>query len=328
MTFFTDSRGPDEWRRRLARVVEQEPLILTRPSRPAVASLREAPRMVYLGVGLCSRHHLSVGLPIDILGLILPAEAIRRAVGASQLLVLVADAHAMTNHLPALEIERRARLTVQVLARIARRLGLSRMVVVRASMLGRGGDYDRVLRPVVETSQGRHHPYVLRQVADVAYLTKRFGTLVKVGWSLGPERARHRHTDEVSFDRWVTPLSGVEAAYVYCWPGRALDDDRGRAPPYIVRDPGRRILLHGSEDVARKLERAADHASLPTVRAVRNHLRRLATSYARTVTPIQAPTVELRMQRILDHVFRPAALTRATPATPAARARRGSAATG
>ena len=298
-----------DWRDRFRRVVQQESLILTAPSLPAVRELVEPPQLVYLGVGLCTRHHLSEGLPVDVLGLILPAEAIRRALGAAQLLVLVADAHASTNHLPPDQIERRARRTVQALARVARRFALSRMVVVRASTFDSLDEFSGLLRAIETASDGRHHSYVLRQVADVAYLSRRCGPLVKVGWMLGRALMRRGATDELMFDRLVAPLSDASAAYVYCRPGRALDDERGRAPPYIVRDVTRRVLLDHREDVARKLEAAA--ASPLAVRAVKNHLRRITATYARTVAPLSAPTVEARTQNMLDRLFRPAVRARA-----------------
>ena len=293
-----------DWRDRLANVIEQDPLIVSRPSRPAVSMFRTAPRAVYLGVGLCTRSQLSAALPIDLLGMVLPAEAVRRAVGASQLLVLVADAHAMTNHLPPEGVERRARVTVSVLARIARRLRLSRLVVVRASALERQAEFQSILRSVRRSAGDRYHPYVLQQVTDVAYFTRSLGPVVKVGWTLGLGRSSPG-TDETSFDRLVAPLSGTRAAYVYCWPGRTLDPARGRAPPYVVIDPDRRVLLHGREDVSGKLARAEREDGRSTRRALRNHLRRLAAGYARVIGPLPGGSVEQRVQSMLSRIFRP-----------------------
>lgn len=306
MTFSIESNSPlldDSWRGRLASVIEQDPLIRSTPSRPAVKALTDAPRTIYMGVGLCTRTEVTRGLPFDLLGMVLPAEAIRRAVGASQLVVLVADAHAMTNHLPPERVEQRARLTVRALARIARRLSLSRLVVVRASKLAARDDFQRILRAVRRAGEGQYHPYVLQQVADVAYFSRSSGSVVKVGWALG-QTARGLN-DETRFDRLVAPLSGARAAYVYCWPGRTLDDARGRAPPYIVSDPEKRVLLQTDENVFEKLRRAEGEASRPTVKAVRAQLRRVAASYARLIAPVRGASVEARAQAILETLYRP-----------------------
>ena len=303
------SRRGDRWRQRLAQVIEQDPLILSKPSRAAVRRFDDAPRIVYLGVGLCTRDSLSQGLPVDLLGMILPAEAIRRAVAASQIVVLVADTHATTNNLPLGQVERRARRTVGAVARIARRLGLTRLVVLRASALDRETEFVRTLSTVTGAAQctgGRdYHPYVLRQVADVAYFAERFGPVVKVGWAMSSKPLPSTTLDEAAFDRLVEPLTGARAAYIYCSPGRALDDGRRRVPPYIVHDPARRVLLRHDEDVAGKLARAAACVSPGTLRAVRNHLRRLTASYVRVLEPVRGASVEDRVQAILGRIFQP-----------------------
>ena len=307
MTSSTDRGGKstEGWRDRLAHVIEQDPLIVSKPSRGAVAALDESPQTIFMGVGLCTRVALSQALPIDVLGMLLPAEALRRAVAARQILVLVADAHAMTNHLSADAVERRARLTVQTVARVARRLGLERLVVVRASWLARQDGFQQTLSGIRNVAEGDYHPYVLQQVADVAYVRRTFGSMLKVGWTFG---ARGQHgNDETTFDRIVEPLTAVTVAYVYGWPGRALDDRQSRAAPYVALEPSRRLIFHGREDVGRKLACAQRTSSAGTIRAVRNHLRRLTAGYARVIAPLQGASVEERVQMILERVYRPGA---------------------
>ncbi len=312
MTFSTEWVGIDRqgWRERLAKVIEQDPLIVSKASRRAVDQLPQAPRAVYLGVGLCTRTEVSRALSVDLLGMILPAEAIRRAVGARQLVVLVADAHAMTNHLPAEHVDFRARVTVRTLARLARRLGLTRMLVIRASALEEHDAFHRTRRAVSAAADGRYHPYVVQQVTDVAFLTQRFGSLLKVGWTLGVNPDRTDGADERMFDSLVSPLSGTRAAFVYCWPGRRMDDRGGRAPPYIVLEPERRILLTHDEHVPTKVKWARRSVSRVTIRALRNHLRRLAAGYTRVIGPVRGASVEARVQTILESIFRPGPLAK------------------
>src|SRR5690606_33326906 len=88
------------WRQELRRVVLQEPLIWSRPSLEALRDpVPTRPRGILVGIGLCAREQLGRAVPIDLLGMLLPAEIVRRAVGEAPMLVLVADRHARENGL-------------------------------------------------------------------------------------------------------------------------------------------------------------------------------------------------------------------------------------
>lgn len=290
------------WRDRLERAVEQEALFLTGPSRAALdeADPRVSPGAVMVGIGLCTPDALTAAMPFDLLGLLLPAEQLRRLTDASTLVALVADTHARSTGFDDGAIEARARAAVSALLRLRARLGLDALCVVRASRLHATTRYREWLRTVQARAGARVSPYLVRQVADVACLDERLGGIAKVGWMVGRDRD-DAISDEAAFDRWVEPWSRRRPLFGYVRAGRTLDPSRTKASPYVELDPSVRIRWAPDEDVRRKLAAGGDASA---ANGVKNHLRAITRSYSRLVEPLEGP-VESRAQAILDRVFRP-----------------------
>jgi hypothetical protein len=291
------------WLSDFEQVILQEPLIASRPSRTGFDRIRRTrvrPRTVFVGIGLCTPTALSRTLPIDVLGQLLPAEAIRRALGADRLRVLVADDHVDFDHFSPEAVRRRADTVVRSLIRIRARLGLDALEVARGSAVARDTDYQRVLREV-EAEAGPHaNRYAVRQTADVAYCEEQFGPIVKVGWVMSAHRHVGTNRDEAAFDRCVHAWSDARPAFVYVKAGRALDDQRKKAPPYIEVHPARRIRLHPQEQVHDKLATARVHRA--TLNGVKNQLRALTNTYARLVEPLRGTPAD-RAQLILRRLY-------------------------
>jgi hypothetical protein len=294
--------APARWRDRLEQAVLQEPLLFTQPSLAALsdADRRTAPNAVMVGIGLCTPDALTTAMPFDVLGLLLPAERIRRALDATTVVALVADTHAHVTGFEPSAIECRARAAVHALIRLRARLDLQAMCVVRASRLHATTRYREWLRTVQARAGTDVSSYLVRQVADVACLDDRLGGIVKLGWMVGRDRD-DAIGDEAAFDRWVGPWSRRRPLFAYARAGRTLDPTRLKAPPYIELDPGRRVTLAPGERVADKLAAATD---LEARNGVENHLRAIGNTFARTVAPVPGPAAA-RAQRILDRLYRP-----------------------
>jgi hypothetical protein len=235
------------------------------------------------------------------LGLVLGAEDVRRETDATELVVLVADAHALEQGAPPSEVEARAVQYERVLRRIGERCGFDEMRVVRASRLAREPAYARTLARVRESTPDDADPYVERELADIAHFVKMHGSLVKVGWALEPAR-KGAHRDERAFDECYRRWVGCGAWFMYTKAGRVLDDERKKAPPYVETEPSRRICLSQDEDVAAKLEHGRRRASYSTWRGVRNHLNAITRTYGRLVRPLEGP-LEVRVQAMIDDVW-------------------------
>lgn len=294
------AKGSDEsWVRDLMGPILQEPLVESSASLRALKTMRPArrPRSVFLGIGLCSRAQLGAALPVDVLGMLLPAERIRESIGAASLVVLVADQHAVCNGLDPDRVERRARDTVRMLGGIRDALGLAHMRILRASEFHDTSEYRAVLAGVERQAPPGEHAYVTRQIADCEYLHRRCGGIVKVGWCTD----RNGHGGEHVFDRRFRDWIGDHVGFVYCKAGRVLDDHTRKASPYLAVDADARICLAPGENVRAKLHFARAHASEPTICGVRKHLRALTYSACRRVGPIRG-SVEDRVQGLISRV--------------------------
>jgi hypothetical protein len=282
-------------------VARQHPLLETRPSIEAMRqSASTAPQAVFMGVGLVAEGGVSEALPVDALGLVLGAEEVRRAIDAETLVVLVADTHALLQGAARDAVDASAELYERTLRRVADRCGLTNMHLVRASRLHTQSDYRGVLRSVQCAASAAGDPYLVHEVADIAHFVNEHGALVKVGWALKAARNGAKRDERVfdeSFRRWV----GEGACFVYTKAGRALDDDRHKAPPYIETDASRRICLQPGEDVAAKLERGQSRISYSTWRGVRKHLNAISRTYSKLVRPLDGP-LEERVQAMVDDV--------------------------
>lgn len=282
----------------LVRLVTQQALFETRPSLAGIAHMPvhgPAPGTVFLGLGLCSHRALSLALPFDALGMLFAAEKARRAIGADQTIVLIADAHASCNGLDARAIARTAIAHEQVLGHILSRLGWHHVTVLRAGELHTVAAYTQLHEQVRRAAPSDAHPYVTREVTDIAYLSRVSGGILKVGWALHAQAAGW---DERAFDECFRRWVGGHVGFVYCKAGRTLDDRRCKTVPYLVRDPARRVCLAHGERVREKLERASAHASPSTLRGVRKHLKAITRCYKELVKPVSG-TIEDQAQKVL-----------------------------
>ena len=107
------------WRRRLEETIRQSALIHTQTSLAALrrSSISFRPRGVFVGLGLCSGPQVSQALPLDAVGYLLTAEAVRRSLEAPKLMVLIADTHATTSGADPVSVERQSREVVSVVER-------------------------------------------------------------------------------------------------------------------------------------------------------------------------------------------------------------------
>lgn len=289
----------------LQRVVTQQSLFDTGASLAGLAHVKAhtpAPQSVFLGIGITSLGQLSCALPLDVLGMLFSAEHVRWAAGARDIVLLLADAHALENgHAPRL-VAACASAYEHALLRVLIRLRWSHVRVLRASDLHALDDHVRLHDAIKRVAPPHEHPYITRELADIEYFSRHCGGVVKVGWALRGN-VRHSTRDERRFDdrfqRWV----GGHVGFVYCKPGRVLDDRRRRAAPYLVSDPARRVCLTHDENVHEKLQRATEQMSSCTVLGVRRHLKAIARSYKQLIGPLHGP-IEDQIQSLIHHLVR------------------------
>lgn len=281
-------------RRELQKVLEQHPLCW-RSWTPGAAL--ERPR-VFAGVGLCSLDGVSRDVPFDLLGLLLPAEAVRRAVDAPELTVLLADAHALAVGMPERDVAEQVKRLTRALEGLRRLPALSHLDIVLASQLHRGAAWRAAHRRVVAALPPDSSPYLAQQLADVSCL--RAGrSLVKVGWALADEG----HSDERAFDDAFRAYVGEDVSFVYTRPGRCVHPRRFLAVPYVTTDPSARLCLRPDEAVGRKW-RDTDDFHHAVGGGVRRRLKAITRSFSQDVQRLRGPMPE-RLQQVVDAVFPP-----------------------
>lgn len=279
----------------------QHPLLHTFASIAGLSALMVRPRVITLGIGLSTQRTLSRGLPFDVLGMLLPAEQLRRAVGAERVVVLVADRHAVSNGFAPAHVEHCRAQVVALLARVRQALRL-KLDIVSAEVMHRDPVYRAVHAEVCRRAGTGEHPYVTLEAADTEYLRRLHGSIVKLGWSLGRSPMPGSVLDERMFDARFREWVGRPVGFVYARAGRTLDPARLHAPPYVVVDPARRLLLAPDEDIEGKLRAFSDGAPTHVRRAVTRHLQRIAAAYGRVVQPLRGP-LESRLTLMLAHIF-------------------------
>lgn len=292
----------DSWRHDVAQRIIHEPLFDTRNSLAGIRNVPadRRPRTVFVGLGLCTRRELTRAVPLDVLGMLLPAELLRRRLGAPELLVLIADRHALENGFPAEAVETRARILEEALGRIRAGCRLDALRTIRASSFHHSGEYLSMLAGLRRRISGTHD-YVLRQFADILYLSQARGPFLKVGWAL-PSEEPLRRRDELALDHALTHVAGNRFGFVYCKPGRTLADASPRVCPYIVKRPEARLCLDRPEDVSLKLGLAERTASPETVAGFRSHLRRLVYTFCRVVEPLPKDRLDRRVAMLVTRL--------------------------
>lgn len=292
------------WREPLTQIIQQEPLIKTHLSQKGLQRLPEGapPSCVFIGLGLGTSMRLGEALPLDLLGVLLPAERVRRAICAPTLAVMIADNHAYSNGFGQLQVQRSVRRLARSLVRIKAAFGLKELEIIKASDFHSTSEYQRILAQVEARAPARTHPYFKLEVADICYMERTQGGLIKVGWTIRTSPGASTTNDELAFDRKFLRWTGLKSGFIYCSAGRTLDDLHPKVSPYICLDKERRICLDPGESIREKVARSMVHLSESTRRGVKNHLRKIGRCYCEVVEPVSG-TWSQRTQTIIERLF-------------------------
>lgn len=282
-------------------LVLNEPLIEQKPTLEAtnlVAIDSNPEGSIYYGTGLTTPRAIGVGLPFDVLGMVLVAERIRRALNLTRIYHHIADTHAKTNQwVDPQEVDRRAKSIRETLLRIADNLKLPGFNVVLSSEFDQSSDYESLVRHFKERSQ--EHEYVIREMADMEWYRVRRGVTIKMGWIIQATEAPIGF-DERLFDREYQRIEGDKLSFVYTKPGRTLDLSRPKVSPYIQIAGENRLLLERGENVTQKLEEAVERTGDPHLGGARKHIESIVRAYERLFGSFGRIPLEQKAQAIID----------------------------
>lgn len=292
------------WKDDVTATIRQDGLMELRLSLEGLNRSRQTKRsrVVFVGVGLCTRERLSVALPLDVIATLLSAVRLQRAVGARSVRLLIADEHARCGgRFEDAAVSAVAEATEDTLRRVVGSFELGAVEILRASQVHATPEYMEILEEVERRAPGAA-AYFHREVADMEFFHRVCGGILKLGWGVsGPVQMRHQY-DEVAFDQRFRAWVGDHVTCVYGKPGRVFDARRPRASPYVAIDPARRVCLSRGEDVRAKLGLARSRVGGDTWRGARRHLGAITRAFCAVVGPLSGDT-EGRAQQLIDRVF-------------------------
>ncbi len=287
------------------KVLSNEPLIESEPSIKGIsrALLQARTGAIYYGTGLTTPRSLSVGLPFDVLGMVLTAEKLRRTLNLNKIVHHIADTHAMTNPFASAEaVELLAVSAQDTMTRVAAHLQLPHLKVIRSSSFDHTSEYQASFASI----QTDKNDYVRRELADVRWYQVHEGLILKMGWIIQAAETAEGF-DERLYDNEYRRIFGPDMSFIYLKAGRTFDAKRRKASPYIAIPDEQRIMLQSGERVQEKLDTALANWPEPkdrTLGGAINHINAILRLYDRLAPePIGAGTLPERIQRVIDRIF-------------------------
>jgi hypothetical protein len=209
-------------------------------------------KTLYFGVGLCTTKEMSVGIPVDFLGLIATAEAIRRVLGFGKIIQLIADSHAKSNHFVSdEEVDKKAREFKELSLKIAKNSGLEgKYEVILASDIDSSSEYKEILASI---SVDGIHEYARREWTDMEYLARNYNTCLKVSWMMPLKKGQTHRSDEVFFDEGYKARFKRPYSFIYNRAALTFDPARLNVSPYSSARGEKRLYLTTDQDAEIKL---------------------------------------------------------------------------
>lgn len=279
-------------RQQLEKWIVLEPLIVTEPSIDGIKEI-DLRSSLYFGVGLCNGGdfpHLSKGVPIDILAMILASELL-----SGKKNILIADTHAKTNGFRYNEIREVAAHYKNTLTKVIGNLGLEGWDIISASDIDSSQEYLSVFNSIDEPND-----YFRRELTDMVWFSREKDVGLKLGWALKGSR----NSDETSFDRRFREVFDESISFVYLVPGVTFNIRRPRAAPYFCDDKNSRILLEEGENAESKINNARVIFGEHGVCTYKNFLTDLLRLYTKVIEPLERGPIEPRIQYVLDRCLK------------------------
>ncbi len=257
---------------------------------------------IYYGTGLTTAKKPSVGIPFDILGLLLLAEDARRQLGwDGPIIQLIADSHALwAGTTTPEEVNRLATMVQTTIQQVAERLGITNVLPLRASAFDHGPDYQQI----IQRFAAEPNEYIQREWSDIIYLHEHFQLELKISWTVGGQPKPGGYDERLYDLRFAEVAPDYHMSFLYCKPGRTFDVDRQKVSPYITIEGENRLLLDPSTHVQQAFDRFLTEENRRKLNGTLQHLESIIQLYSRLIEPLpsEAP-LDQRLQQILRRCF-------------------------
>lgn len=257
---------------------------------------------IYYGTGLATPRAMSVGLPVDVLGMMLLGERISEICEFPQFVHHIADTHAKTNSFAdPEEVDRLAQETKRTLGMVSKNLGIKRIKIVMSSEIDTTPDYQAFYKKF--RGESKLHEYVVNELCDIAWYKKHMNIETKLGWVIqGSETSIG--SDERLFDREYVRITKEQHLFLYAKAGRTFDASRPKASPYIITEGEHRLPLRAGISVQEILDENIKRTGDKDLMGATKHLQSIVRLYEEHAKERfgNIPLHE-KLQKIIDKAF-------------------------
>jgi hypothetical protein len=287
----------------ITKKIKNDPLFIIDESLDKfdTALIKQGETKVFIGIGLSTPNELSEGLPFDVLGMILPAEKLRRDLNLSGVVIQIADSHAISNN-PSKkeEVENLADETVRILSKVTSNLGLDSFIIKKASEL-EPKNVSNLFKSKLCSHPKNKNEYISKEVSDIEFFRQRFNCGIKFSWII--PGVENKGNDERLFDDIFTDIAGHKVNFLHLKPGQSFDKHRWRVPPYIHFKDQNRILLKQDEELFKKFSMAENLWGDKALGGARNHLKRIVRCFESLFGDIEAQSLEEKIIHIIERIL-------------------------
>lgn len=216
---------------------------------------------VFIGTGLWSnKYELTVGLPIDILNMIITAQLLRRQIeknigNKSGLIILIADHLAIESGADINEVNNRVEQNLIILNCILKKLGINEFKIVLSSAVVKEPEYQEIYKSLINNFhikqlENKNRNYAITQTAIGRYMQIFCMALIKISWAHKFQKKSDKF-DELWFDQIYINIFGPgQVNFIYTKAGIAFQKENGgtRVPythtPIKDKEKDMRVLFY------------------------------------------------------------------------------------
>lgn len=200
---------------------------------------------VFFGVGLMTSEQLGENLPFDILGMFFSTELIRRTLNLDSAIIVLGDAHAISNNLfPPEAIKQFADKTERELQKIIHNFALTNFKILRACNFHNNSEFQTILNLLPKMN----NEYLRLEIADCLFLKQTENLKLKVGWTMS-KTEKIEGNDERFFDAEIKKFI-PDLNFINLEPGWTMDPTRPRVSPYISLPGENRLILKTGQEIS------------------------------------------------------------------------------
>lgn len=291
-------------------MLQNEPLIQAELSCASIdwnSIISKKKKALFFGVGLCTSKQPATAIPFDILQFFFIAELLKRQLELSNVFILIADSHALTNDfMDEATVSLLSTKMEQLFHSIVTNFSLSTFEIIKSTDIIQTESFKIILESLPDLD----NTYLKNEIADILWLIKHKNVAIKLGWAIDNAKTPGGH-DERFFDNKIQELIQAQSpalssdtiSFMHTKPGRTFDRHRQKVSPYISTHGENRLLLHPDENIPLKFKRATKEWGDTHWQGTRKHLANITRLFEKLFGHQKSKSLEQKIQTIQDIAF-------------------------